>query len=170
MVWFIITYSVASLYSPEILSWLPKGWAEVLGSGIFGWVGKFLGISGITESMTPQCKCFGWVEGLFFFHHFEMDNVFGLVQFVWLRRYYKCSVVIYWKKKSVGGKEGCVKSLGVAHVCYLFGQGNSIFIREFWIEFLWQPCHIQCPFFSNVKSLLLCSFKPFFAVKTVNRS
>lgn len=56
---------------------------------------KILGISGITESMTPQCKCFGWVEGLFFFHHFEMDNVFGLVQFVWLRRYYKCSVVIY---------------------------------------------------------------------------
>lgn len=35
------------------------------------------------------------------------------------------------KKKSVGGKEGCVKSLGVARVCYLFGQGNSIFIREF---------------------------------------
>ena len=131
---------------------------------------KILGISGITESMTPQCKCFGWVEGLFFFHHFEMDNVFGLVQFVWLRRYCKCSVVIYWKKKISGWKEGCVKSLGVARVCYLFGQGNSIFIREFWIEFLWQPCHIQCPFFSNVKSLLLCSFKPFFAVKTVNRS
>ena len=67
---------------------------------------KILGISGITESMTPQCKCFGWVEGLFFFHHFEMDNVFGLVQFVWLRRYYKCSVVIYWKKKKNQWVEG----------------------------------------------------------------
>ena len=89
---------------------------------------KILGISGITESMTPQCKCFGWVEGLFFFHHFEMDNVFGLVQFVWLRRYYKCSVVIYWKKKSVGGKEECEELRGCS--CMLLVWSGKFYFHQ----------------------------------------
>lgn len=110
---------------------------------------KILGISGITESMTPQCKCFGWVEGLFFFHHFEMDNVFGLVQFVWLRRYYKCSVVIYWKKNQwVEGRmceelRGCSCMLLVWSGKFYFHQGvlNRVSVATMSYS---MPVFLQC--------------------------
>lgn len=127
-----------------------KGMSRSPGVRIFGWVGKFLGISGITESMTPQCKCFGWVEGLFFFHHFEMDNVFGLVQFVWLRRYYKCSVVIYWKKKISGWKgrmceelRGCSCMLLVWSGKFYFHQGvlNRVSVATMSYS---MPVFLQC--------------------------